>query len=374
MREPPARLVLLVAFIIFLGLPPLAYLLTADQSFSETENRYLAQLPAWRPARLLDGSLALALESYLADQFPGRSFWVRVKAAADAGLGKRDVGGAYIGAAGRLFEKKEPPPPALLRENIAHMAAMAETSGLPCVFLPVYSAAAIYPEYTPPFAPLLDERRLMRELAAALPPAVAVVDSWKNLTAVRTEDLYFRTDHHWTQTGAYHAFLALAARGGWTPEDWQPRDPGAPPFFGALYARAPLPWLDGDKFLLWEDAALTGVDISFADTRETATSPYIYANLKKKDLYTVFLDGNHGETVIRTQAGSGRRLLMLKDSFAHALTPFLLPYYDEITMIDLRYYRSPVSALLEKGGFTEIYFIYNIAWFAEDANFKLVSE
>ncbi|MDR1070058.1 MAG: hypothetical protein LBL37_04670 [Gracilibacteraceae bacterium] len=369
-RERIANRVLLAAFILFLCLPPAGYLLVADQSFSEIENRYLTQFPALRPARLWDGSLALSLESYLADQFPGRSFWVQVKTAADACLGKKDIGGAYIGSDGRLFEKKDLPPPSLFRENITYMLQLAENSGISCTFLPVYSAAALYPEYLPPRAPLLNERLLARELKAALPPAVTVVDPWAELTAARAEDLYFRTDHHWTQTGAYHAFLALAAQKGWTLMDWQPRAPDVPLFFGALYAQAPLPWLRGDRFFLWDDGVAADVEIRFADTGETASSPYIYDNLSKKDLYTVFLGGNHSETVIRTAAGAGRRLLILKDSFAHALVPFLLPYYDEITMIDLRYFRSPLSERLQDGDFTEICFIYNIAWFAADDNFR----
>jgi hypothetical protein len=374
MKEKPARYALLVFFLLFLTAFPAVYLLTPDQTFSETENRYLSQFPALRPARLWNGSLALDLETYLADQFPGRSFWVQVKAASDACLGKKDVGGAYIGAHGRLFEKKEPPPPELFRENLARLAQLAETSGLPCVFLPVYSAATLYPEYLPPYAPLLPEHSLMREIKAALSPAVVTIDIWPELSAARLENLYFRTDHHWTQTGAYHAFLALAARKGWKTAEWRPSDPGAPPFFGTLHAQAPLPWLRGDDFALWDNPALTNIETYFADTGETIRSPYALSNLNKKDLYTVFLGGNHSETVVRTAAGTGRRALMLKDSFAHAFVPFLLPYYDEITLIDMRYFRASLGEYLAGGDFTEIYFLYNLTWFAGDENFRRVDD
>ncbi|MDR1603555.1 MAG: hypothetical protein LBS10_02025 [Gracilibacteraceae bacterium] len=372
--EKFASRALLAFFLIFLTLPPAAYLLTGDQSFSETENRYLAQFPAWSPARLWDGSLALSLETYLADQFPGRSFWVRVKAAADAGIGKRDIGGAYLGRNGRLFEKKDRPPPELFRENLAHLARLAESSGLACTFLPVYSAATLYPEDLPPYAPLLPERRLLTEIRAALPPAVLMVDTWPALAAARAENIYFRTDHHWTQTGAYYAFRALAAEKGWTAPEQEPRAAGTPPFLGALSAQAPLPWLRGDEFPLWDEPAPVGIEIYVTDTGETLSSPYVYVNLSKKDLYTVFLGGNYSEIVIRTAANTGRRALVLKDSFAHALTPFLLPYYDEITLIDLRYFRPSLSAYLAERDFSEIYFIYNITWFAGDKNFHRVSE
>ena len=95
--------------------------------------------------------------------------------------------------------------------------------------------------------------------------------------------------------------------------------------------------------------------------------------LEKKDQYTVFLDGNHARVDIETDAGTGKTLVVLQDSFAHALVPFLANHYDTIVVLDLRYYNLPVSDVLAEHPGADILLTYNLSWLAQDANlFKLL--
>ena len=57
-----------------------------------------------------------------------------------------------------------------------------------------------------------------------------------------------------------------------------------------------------------------------------------------------------------------------KDSFANCLVPFLLEQYDQVTMIDLRYYRKSVINILQQKKDAEILFLYEMSNFAEDNN------
>ena len=66
-------------------------------------------------------------------------------------------------------------------------------------------------------------------------------------------------------------------------------------------------------------------------------------------------------------------LLILKDSFANSMVPFLTTDYGKIVMIDLRYYAGSVSGLLEAGDIDEVLVLYEIYNFASDTNLaKLV--
>ena len=56
----------------------------------------------------------------------------------------------------------------------------------------------------------------------------------------------------------------------------------------------------------------------------------------------------------------GEKLLVIKDSFAHSLVPFLAAHYEEITMIDMRYYKQSVSELIENGDFDRLLFVYSV--------------
>jgi len=99
---------------------------------------------------------------------------------------------------------------------------------------------------------------------------------------------------------------------------------------------------------------------------------YFLDNLKDDDKYPVFLDGNHPYTVIKNNAllknGKNNKLLIIKDSFAHSLTPFLADHFSEIVMIDMRYYKQSVSELIDENDFSQMLFIYSIDNLATDTD------
>ena len=88
---------------------------------------------------------------------------------------------------------------------------------------------------------------------------------------------------------------------------------------------------------------------------------YFYNHLDDSDKYEVFLDGNHPYTVIKNKnASSKEKLLVIKDSFAHSLVPFLADHYAEIVMVDMRYFSMPMQPIIEREGIDRILFLYSI--------------
>ena len=76
----------------------------------------------------------------------------------------------------------------------------------------------------------------------------------------------------------------------------------------------------------------------------------------------MFLSGNHARVHIQTNADSDRRLLVVKDSYAHALAPFLAEEYRTIDLIDLRYFkRQTISDWLAENPADEILFVYGLS-------------
>ena len=91
--------------------------------------------------------------------------------------------------------------------------------------------------------------------------------------------------------------------------------------------------------------------------------------LNTRDKYRVFLDGNHGRTKIENPAQySGRKLLLIKDSYAHSFTPFAALHFDETYMVDLRYFNGKVSNFIEEQGITDVLVLYQIPGFIKDVN------
>ena len=68
---------------------------------------------------------------------------------------------------------------------------------------------------------------------------------------------------------------------------------------------------------------------------------------------------------IKTQAATGKKLLIFKDSYAHCLVPMLLGDYSEIRLVDLRYMNTLEFAdALEIAAYDAALFLYSTDVFA----------
>ena len=94
---------------------------------------------------------------------------------------------------------------------------------------------------------------------------------------------------------------------------------------------------------------------------ETREGLYWEEYLGKKDKYSTFLGGNHSVDVIRnSDVKSERKLMILKDSYANSMIPFLATNFSEIHVVDLRYYAQNLYTYIDENGITDIAAIYSI--------------
>jgi len=96
--------------------------------------------------------------------------------------------------------------------------------------------------------------------------------------------------------------------------------------------------------------------------------------MKKVNGDSLFLDGNHALVNIKTGVKNGRKLAVIKDSYAHAFIPFLANHFEEIHVLDLRYYHSDVLVYLNDQKVSEVLFLYNVANFTKDPNVIWLSQ
>jgi hypothetical protein len=138
-------------------------------------------------------------------------------------------------------------------------------------------------------------------------------------------------------------------------------------FQGSTYSRSALWLMEGEPLELWhgsEELTVTNGE------SETAHSGVFYRErLEEADKYTVFLDGNHSIVRIQNPEKQGK-LLVIRDSFSNALGCFLAESYGEVVLVDLRYYKQPVSQLAAEEGFDNVLICYSIGNFMTDVNFS----
>lgn len=347
-------------------------LLKPDTAVSEEENRDLAQMPELNWEDVLSGAFEKDYETYLSDQFLFRNGWIGLKTSAERAMGKRDVNDIYFAKDGYLIEKhsgifsseQAAQNIALLAEFVKTQADRLGTEHVKAMVAP--NALLILEDKLPPFADGSAQREYLETLAAALPEG-STVDPAGALLAHKDEYIYYRTDHHWTTLGAWYAYEAWAEAAG-LPHAAQAsyrREILSDAFFGTVAAKVNVD-VQADTIEAWHpqnESVCTAVW-----NGQEHGSIYDESFLNGRNKYAVFFGGNWGCTEIRTQAGTGRRLLMVKDSYANCFAPFAMQEFDEISMIDMRYFPQSLKEYIEAGDFTDILFLYNASGFAEDVS------
>ena len=113
---------------------------------------------------------------------------------------------------------------------------------------------------------------------------------------------------------------------------------------------------------------------SSAESTATYDSMYFREFLSQKDKYSAFLGQNVPRIDIDTELSEENdkgSLLIIKDSYAHSLVPFLSKHYSHITMLDLRYINSDLSNIgVDVSKYGTTLFMYNVITFSQDENVK----
>jgi len=196
------------------------------------------------------------------------------------------------------------------------------------------------------------------------------------LFANREQSIFYKTDHHWTTNGAYYAYQVLGKQMGFEPkikEDFR-IETVTNDFYGSLYSKSGYRHMkpDSSKLYLPEDNGRNSVE--YVDEQQRSDSLYVMDNLKKKDKYTVFLNGNHGLIKIATSNRKGKKLLVIKDSYANSFLPFLTQHFQEIYVIDLRYYEGDIKKLIQEQQIHDMLLLYNVQTFFEDPSIQALTE
>ena len=81
----------------------------------------------------------------------------------------------------------------------------------------------------------------------------------------------------------------------------------------------------------------------------------------------MFLGGNHGRVDITLDDENREKLLVIRDSFADSIAPFLSLHYD-LTLVDLRYFTDSVAQCVQNEKFKKVLVFENISELATAKN------
>lgn len=363
-----------LAFVSLLCLPLAGNLLSEPRSFSELENRVLSTGVKLDRNLLKSGVLAERLEAYVQDQFPMRDALVNLKSDVQVLLGNEENNGVYLGKEGYLFRKFEAYDQETFLHNLDAVKALRKALGQRLSVMAVPGAAMVLEEKLPDFISVEKEKEAFDFFNTSLGPDGGQVDLLKVLLSHKQDPVYFRTDHHWTQYGAYLAYQELMHSLGMEPVDLSRfMVDNRENFQGTHYSKFRGGIVEGETFTFYRNLD-ADFEVQYVAEKRLETSIFFPENLETRDKYKVFLDGNYPLITIQNRKViEGEKVLVLKDSYANAMVPFLVESFQEVHLMDLRYYNLSLEEYLEKEGFDRVILIYGMDSYLDETSLRKLS-
>lgn len=360
-------------FCAFIGVFLVANAVSPDRTFSEMENRNLEQLPPPSVKTLLSGEFMKDFETYTTDQFVGRDSWIGLKSTTERVLGKQENNSVYFCDKDTLITRFDQPDSQKVTDNLTYVNNFVENVDIPVTFSLIPTQACIWADRLPAGAPNASQTDILDQAQAAVPGATWA-DLYTPLWEHKDEDIFYRTDHHWTSLGAYYGYTGLAEALGFTPVslDSYTETVRSTEFYGTVFSSSGVRWVKPDTISTYvPDTGITVTEHSYdnkGNPIDILRSLYVESFLSVKDKYSMFLGGNQSLGVVKTPNTDKPKLLIIRDSYTDSVVPFLTPHYSEIHLIDLRYYKLSIQDYIEQNGIDQALVLYSVPNFVTDSN------
>ncbi len=189
------------------------------------------------------------------------------------------------------------------------------------------------------------------------------------------EEIYARTDHHWTALGAYYASSVFADKAGVAFDDItdfeEVRRPGYLGTYYYVYSSKDnnsVLYDNPENFLSFIPNAEYSVeyysssgysDGPISESRLSEHNGFFFEISDKKigSWYSTFILGDtYCVKAVSEDCKNGRKLLIVKDSYGNALAPFMVEGFEEVYIVDARKYSNNLKETIDEFGITDVLF------------------
>lgn len=345
------------------------------QTFSQEENRMLATIPRFSFESFVNGDYLNGVNDYINDHFAFRNIYLKLNSWWEVSvMGKKENNGVYIGKDGYLFEKFEygEEEKEKVKNNASAISNFAETMqeiDIPTYFALVPNSIYINSDKLPESVEVPNQEDIINTVYSNIKNTknINVTSALKEEN--KTKPIYFRTDHHMNSNGAYVVYREFCNTANIQPvqiENFN-KITVTNDFLGTFDSKAQLINQTPDEIFVYENEINTNIEEAVYD-KETTKSIFNEEFLTGKDKYSYFLNGNNSKAIIKTKVDNNKKLLVIKDSYAHIMSQFLCENYSEVHFLDPRYTNFDYKEYVQENGITDILFLHNVSNFATDTN------
>lgn len=358
------KLIRVILFFMVILIIPAFTLLGEKETVSYNENKTLAEFPEFSFASYKNRSFMNGVSDFFSDHFVLRETFIKAKNAIEKAIGKTEINGV-VEVDGNLIQTFRDVDYKLTDKNLASLNKLkSKNSDIPFYFMPVITAQEKTGEKMPSYLDLDSEKEYVEYCFSKLSGITAIDVS----DAVNeTEYAFYRTDHHWTSESAYNSYLFASAVMGFEAKKDFAVETVSENFKGTLYSKTLNEKISADSIEVYRSET----EFEFTINDEKYDSLYFNNWLNEKDKYSFFLNGNHGICSIKNANAEGR-LLIIKDSYANCMIPFLAEHYAEITVVDPRYCNYNQIKEINPSDYDAVIILFNVSGFSSEQNFALI--
>lgn len=198
---------------------------------------------------------------------------------------------------------------------------------------------------------------------------IKVVDCYDNLMRHRDEYIYFRTDHHWTQLGAYYAYESFCETKNVNHFPLEGRKVSEfSGFLGSLYQRSsgkdPMLGNTPDTVYAYHPVSKSAT-MTFTDTNGMTYNWDIIHDVTyypTSEKYSTFAASDSPYAVLKNpEIQDGSSCIVIKESYGNAFVPFLVDHYSTIYEIDYRYWNGNIVDFAKEMDVDDVIFINNLS-------------
>ena len=359
----------------------LLFFIIPREVLSEQKEKVFSKIENLSLENVLNSRYVHSVKNYAEERFPFRDAFARAYGLVRQVSGIIENNGIYLRGKDGLAEDVVVPDKEKEDRLIERLGAFAEAHPqINIHFLLAPNAACICRSEIAVDAPIADQNAIMDSFFKKISATrIASIDVRQELRAHSGEYLYYRTDPRWTTEGAKIAFEAASSYLRIKlPKNLELFSLGEETFVGNLAAASGLRKGKPDEILAYRPKKIPGAVVySSPDGMgrgKKLSSIYDRSYLGTADAYKVFFGGDCPRLRLTTKgAKGGRRLLVVKDSYANCFLPFLSSYYERIDVVDARHFTGSLDQIMEKDGLTEVLFLFNAnTLFSDDSLSELL--
>lgn len=368
---------------VFMGLLlslSIANIASPKKVFSNKENRYLQEFPKFNKKTIISGEFSKDFETTTTDQFVGRDNWISLKTISDLAMLKKDNTRVYFGKDHYLFDVDKKLDEAQFEKNIKNINKFLERLEgykkdirISSLLVPTKSGVLI--DKLPLYAPIIDERDIIDKLNYFIKDNMNIIDLKDKIDEKKDEYIYYKTDHHWTSMGAFYAYQHYISQNGDVPLELKDFIIAkiSEDFLGTSYRKANLYLGNPDEIHIYKPKKEVNYKVVVNNTIKE-DSLYDESFLNKTDKYSYFFGGDKSLIEIETSIKNDKSILIIKDSFANSFVPFLTNHYENISIIDPRYYNTSITDYIYDNDIDEVLFLFNTQTFVQEKSFDILGK